>query len=498
MPRGLLSLALAIVLALAFLTGGCSGSDSGASGANPAASLAIVTYQGLPVQKRWVDTCAETGLNTDSSCVTDLYAAGVTSGNGEATLGPLPPETLLCMTTSYTIPVKLCAQPVGTPVQANQRCETVCQTTRVPCQLDLDCPIGDVCSDEGTPNPCSLFCSQSGAACSVDSDCPGNQTCTGGCINKPNGNALEGSVGVCRSTLVGVCRVGAVESKECTSSKCSLGRCATSGIKCAVDAECGGDTCVIDLCSTNNDCTGGLGPCDAVYCEDTSECPTPFDECLPVPCLTADQCPGSEAECILPEEYRKFCSGTGEPCQTQRDCANPEGACQAQSFCAGASGFVLCDDVTPCPSGEGPCLAPLPGDPCYAVPADCPRYCSLDQSKKCLTRADCGQFCTISGTECNSISDCQGRLCRNSKTACQTNRDCVSSDRRCEFSGESCSSNADCENNERCFTNLCRFDQCQTPADLTCESRSRESCDAPREETAYCGFPLPDTVRLSN
>ena len=561
-PRGLLSLALAVVLALAFLMGGCSGSDSGGSGANPATSLAIVTYQGLPVQKRWVDTCEETGLNTDSSCVTDLYAAGVTSGNGEATLSPLPPAPSLCMTTNYTIPVKYCQSPALDPISTGQRCQTICQTTGVPCQLDIDCPIGDVCSDEGTPNPCSLFCSQSGSACSVDSDCPGNQTCTGGCINMPKGNALEGSVGVCRSTLVGACDF----SNECTTGLCEKGLCAISGtcagssegcdlrdetscpgrcekepspdpppnLLCRTDDECKDKTgytgtcdlsagpngrliCTPDSCFDDGNCTVVAGDiCEDVVCPSTGSCPdsspclplpcttpddclVPTDLCERSPCLTVEDCSVPNDSCLLPAQYVKVCESNGQPCQTQLDCPSSEESCAVPgSVCSGDSS-LSCSDTEPCPDPLGPCVAPLPGTPCYSIAKDCPKYCSLNPLQTCSTVTDCGNFCSITEVQCASNADCTpGKLCLNTGEACLRPSDCDANVRRCEFSGAACLENDDCEESERCLRNNCRADRCGQPAGLSCDSRTTESCDAPREETAYCGFPLPDTVRLSN
>jgi len=513
--RAFIAILAAVVLAFISAVGGCSEGQSGGSGENPSTIATTLTYQGIPVQDRWIDICNASGFSQEELLCTTSYVAnsGLTDDQGQTTLQAVPPGPAeLCVSTDYILPVRICEQPPGLPLNPNLRC-----------QSDADC--------QGVPTECvcrfdkpDCGINLNGAACSTDAECTATNPdsfCSGICGGKKPNNYFFQTVGFCTSTWEGTC----------STQLCSTGSCQDSGDPCTLTEGCGeGIECLFLECVDNSDCTLG-GSCEA------STCATDLD------CAVG-------AFCQLPTDLQKVCSSTGAICRSQQECPLGDSCavpvsrcsisgdgcsatescsrqycsvdiveCSSDSDCASLRNVcsisaTTCIDDSECPSGETcepqtceteTCVNLLPGTPCYSVTGGllqtggCPKYCSSDPSLVCDTVADCGQTCRWSGESCSDQNPCSPRACRVSGDSCTSNADCGGTGARlCSQSQTPCSSAADCPGTETCDPNRCAPNACVTPSGVTCGQLGTEECLRLSETTSVCAEPLPATLELRN
>ena len=558
MSRAFLAVLSALVLASFSAVGGCSDGESGGSGENPSTILATLSYQGAPVEDRWIDICSGLGFSPEEQlCPTSYVAnAGLTDEQGQAIVKGLPPgASELCLSTEYTIPVRVCLQQIGVPLDPNLRC-----------QSDADC--------QGFPTRCACRPNQPDCGvndttdCSTDLDCPvAGSFCSGTCGGKKDNNYFFRAVGFCSSTWEGTC----------SGKLCSTGLCEDTLEPCTLEAGCGqGIECLFSGCADTSDCALG-DTCEASKCASSIDCAIGQTCDLPpnlqkvcssngVPCESQQQCPNPETDsCGAPLSVCSIsgdscspnepCTGgncsvnTDVPCSTNGECANLAFACSISS--------TPCIDDSDCPSNEacGPqtctqetCVNALPGDPCYSIPLNCPTYCLTNPDQLCVTAADCGLVCRYSRDPCETDDNCSQKACTLTRVACtgqgagqcsaqnlcsetgqvctqdedcpfrecsQTGApcvdatDCADEGKFCSNTGRACEETTDCTGDgeceaqtcdptQTCNRDLCRLNRCIVNPDETCDQRSDEQCLVSTEATSLCGDPLPSDVNLAN
>ena len=519
MSRAFLAILAAVVLAFISAVGGCSEGQSGGSGENPSTIATSLTYQGIPVQDRWIDICYGSGFSQEELLCTTSYVAnsGLTDQQGRTTLQSVPPGPAeLCVSTDYILPVRICEQPANRPLDPNLRC-----------QSDADC--------QGVPTQCvcrfdkpDCGINLNGAACSTDAQCAGtnpDSVCSGICGGKKANNYFFQTVGFCTSTWEGTC----------STQLCSIGSCQDSGAPCTLTEGCGeGIECLFSECVDDSDCTLG-GICETSTCASDldcavgSVCQLPPD--LQTVCSSTGENCRSQEECPLGDSCAvpvTVCSVSGADCSANKPCSERNCSvdidigCSTDSECASLRNVcsisaTTCVDDSECPSGEtcGPqtcetemCVNRLPGTPCYSVTGGlaesggCPKYCGSDPSLVCNTVADCdSSTCRRTGEACSDDEPCVARVCAVTLQACSSNSECSGGGpvvRLCSESQTPCSSSSQCPAGEICSRNNCAPNTCETPAGETCGQRDDEACLRLSETTSVCADPLPANLELKN
>lgn len=502
MSRAFLAILAAIALAFISVVGGCSEGQSGGSGENPSTIAASLTYQGIPAKDRWIDICYGSGFSQEELLCTTSYVtnAGLTDEQGQTTLESVPPGPgELCVSTDYILPVRICEQPPGLPLDPNLRC-----------QSDADC--------QGVPTQCvcrfdkpDCGINLNGAACSTDAECTAtnpDSVCSGICGGKKKNNYFFQTVGFCTSTWEGTC----------STQSCSIGTCGDeTEAPCTITQGCGeGIECLFDECTVDSDCDE-----PGAFCGPPRTCANDFE------CAVG-------ATCLLPPDLQKFCSSTGEICRSQEECplgdscavpatvCSVSGAdCSANEPCSGRNCSVdtvscltdgecaglrnvcsisatTCIDDSECPSGETcepqtceteTCVNRLPGTPCYsktgglAETGGCPTYCLTNPDQLCTTAADCGLVCRYSLDPCETDDNCAAKACTLTQTACtgQGVGQC-SAQNLCSETGEICVQNEDCPFKECSGTG----DPCFVAADCADQGKFCSNTGRACEETTDC------------
>ena len=523
MSRAFLAILAAIALAFISAVGGCSEGQSGGSGENPSTIAASLTYQGIPVEDRWIDICNVSGFSQEELLCTTSYVAngGLTDEQGQTTLESVPPGPAeLCVSTDYILPVRICEQPAGLPLDPNLRC-----------QSDADC--------QGVPTECvcrfdkpDCGINLNGAACSTDAECTATNPdsfCSGICGGKKENNYFFQTVGFCTSTWEGTC----------STQSCSIGTCGDeTEAPCTITQGCGeGIECLFDECTVDSDCDE-----PGAFCGPPRTCANNFE------CAVG-------ATCLLPPDLQKVCSSTGANCRSQGECPQGDGcavpvtvcsvngaacsannpctdrncsvdtvvSCSTDGECAGLRNVcsisaTTCLDDSECPSGETceaqtceteTCVNRLPGTPCYSVTGGiaqsggCPKYCGSDPSLVCNTVADCdSSTCRRTGDACSDDEPCVARVCAVTLEPCSSNPDCNGGApgiaRLCSESLTPCANSSQCPGGETCIRNNCAPNTCETPAGETCGQLEDEACLRLSETTSVCADPLPATLELRN
>ncbi len=372
------------------------------------------------------------------------------------------------------------------------------------CQVDCDCPQGQVCASDGTCKAVldPIYCcdkagcpqgercvSRSGAvsicaACVVDCDCPQGQACAlsqcvemqspvfccakPGCPANQTCSDLEGLPGTCprecqidcdcpqgeMCSVSGICVQGVDPVYCCDKPACPIGEACTN-IAGATDTcrEC------------RNDCECAQGS----FCSSSGLCMRGVD---PVYCCSKEGCPGGEP-CVTPGGQNSFCEGgcgngvidDGELCDGNcpTDC-HSDVACITGTLTGSAA---TCDAkcewtyITRCVNDDGCC----PADCTAANDNDCPATCGngqLDPGETC--DGDCPTVCNdndpctenlLIGAADNCTAECVFRPI----TQCQHGDGCCPT--HCDYTNDNdCSSpsgliGSACRNDNDCLGNLC-------------------------------------------
>jgi len=343
---------------------------------------------------------------------------------------------------------------------ANGQCEKgkcVCPSPHEPC-FGLCCDLDLVCNvNSGTCCNFSCFDRECGPVCGKScGTCPDNKQCN-----------LEGKC-ACAKPLCGVvccqkdevCVEGVCCKPSCTGKQCGPDGCGGSCGECTVEGEeCVATTCVTgkcitkpadgpcddgDLCTTGDQCTGGIcvgadpdcdddNPCTAdscdaatgqckhesaplngAKCDDGNPC-TGADVCSEGKCagtlLPPDQLAALECTCYEDKECEPF--EDGDVCNGVLMCKIQEG--EAAGACIVAPGSVPeCDDGNPCTD-----------DGC-------------DKKLGCVHPDDDTNLCD-DGDPCNGEAVCQGGACVPKPAPdCDDGNPCTD---------DACTPNAGCEHN---------------------------------------------------
>jgi hypothetical protein len=245
--------------------------------------------------------------------------------------------------------------PVAAPFRVNGTCTATCSTPFIANYRDCvaACPTGQVpdardpflCGPPPTPpskscdpssdSVTSACCRAKGAACSAAADC-----CSGSCF---------GTDGLCQGGVGDAC----VTNSECTSGNCSNGKCAigTAGQRCAPQFPQG---CGSHICPATGACASG-----GVACTKDSECGGPPD------CVFVCEAGQSGNVCVANSDC------------TSQDCENGtcKGAlqemCKTPSDCSGSPITITCGPQNKCCLFSG-VQCGTPGDCCSATCAITP------------------------------------------------------------------------------------------------------------------------------
>lgn len=314
------------------------------------------------------------------------------------------------------------------------------------CDVDTDCPIGEVCSASGecVESPCE-FCTEdqicyiteenpegtcSTPECFIDDDCPDGEQCIQNHCGGPY-NDVE-------------------QQEECTGpDDCPDGQTCSPGGNCIDDTNGGGGGG--EECTTNEECPSGY-ECDDGDCveeegeecnKDASECPPeqPYVDttaCECVECLVGTDCgPDQDCENGVCVDEDPINGGECTPCDPTQpgicndptpycvedccvecigsgDCTGTE-AC-VDGFCSDPGG---CSSDAECPSGysceNGQCEAPQSGQKCDPQdPDSCPdgQFCDPD-TEECEPLGSSGAGCGLCNPDCTCDNNltCDGFFC---------------------------------------------------------------------------------------
>jgi hypothetical protein len=325
------------------------------------------------------------------------------------------------------------------------------------CSADTDCPIGSVCSVNGScvESPCQYclddqICYRtadnpegtcSAPECVDESDCNGQPCIEGQCGGPPGSNGggddscendTDCPTGYSCHPLSDTCVEDENAGEDpCDNVTCDVGQtCNPNTGECVDDngggscdkepSDCTGATPALDEascecveCASASDCSGGL-TCQNNSCVDSSECAT---ECEPG---TPGMCGGNTPYCV--NECCSECIGGG-------DCAGSQ-LC-IDGFCQDPSG---CSSPADCPTGYdcqgGQCVPPSTGQDCSDVD-DCPdgTICNPDTGQCEELGGDlgcgfCNPDCTCPGDlTCDGGFVCYG--CRGFAGDCPDGQFCM-------------------------------------------------------------------------
>ena len=291
---------------------------------------------------------------------------------------------------------------------------TICDGSQciVGCHDDGDCPLGEVCYDDGTGRACATGT----GLCSEDAFCDYGEQCQGNECKKDRRGPY------CR----GCSRRTALNPEPCDDARnfCLINSAETGGFRqfCGVDCSLGqecpnGYDCnfvVIltdDVCTTNAQCQ-----CDRDKISFATRTCTVSDPCVPV---NSDGSPAADAT---------FCVNTGH-----LDC-NPGGEGDASCLVprGDTAGFCTCDDDSDCADG-GTCV----GGQCCGGDINLERQCRVGEARvtgfcSCATDADCPRdscdpsrgACAITGNPCvPGNGDCGPIPCVNG--GCRIGQNCA-------------------------------------------------------------------------
>ena len=302
-------------------------------------------------------------------------------------------------------------------------------------------------------------------SCSTDTDCPIGAVCSvnGSCVESPCEYCLDHQI--CYRTPdnpEGTCSAPeCVDESDCDGQACIEGQCGGppgsnggGGDTCNSDSDCPtgqschplSNTCVVDD-------NGGENPCDNVTCDAGQVCNPDTGQCVDDGGGSCDKDP-SECTGATPVLDQTSCQCV--ECVSGSDCSDGM-SCQNNSCVAGGGCATPCDPGTP-----GICGGDTP-------------YCVNECCSECIGGGDCAgsQLC-IDGF-CQEPSGC------SSPSDCPTGYDCQGGQCVPPQTGQSCNDIDDCPPGTQCdpatntctelggdFCGLCNPD-CTCPGDLVCD-----------------------------
>ncbi|MEZ4293474.1 MAG: DUF4215 domain-containing protein [Polyangiaceae bacterium] len=337
-------------------------------------------------------------------------------------------------------------------------------------ELTFPCILSATCAS-GLCDPNALIC-----VCDMDNDCPGGQLCDTGadpnqCVDSICGNGTIEGAEECddQNTLSNDgcssdCLVE--ESFECTGepSNCDPAPCSS-------DADC--QFCneqyniCVKGCTMAGDCPSGFF-CDTQsaicvpFCQDGSECPSGVcdvasGEC--VECATSADCPEGET-----------CNGgvCGDTCELGTDCATGLSCDPQLNICVECVTNADCQNGLSCIDSH--CLpgcneeADCSGDPCNETVGIC---------IACVTDADCagGQVCETAIGQCIQIGCTKDTDCPVGQVCDEPNHTCVQ-----------CVEDADCPTGQVCDEPNHVCVECVEDTDCP----SGQVCDEPNHVCVGC------------
>lgn len=329
--------------------------------------------------------------------------------------------TVLCISLlSLTGVLKGCG-PGGesTTCSENGDClgDQICQNKKCVERKQKGCQSNSDCS---APMPtCEIATGKCKAECELNSQCPSGQVCTNG-VCKP-GASPEcvwdkdcGAGKVCREQ-----KCVADANKECYGDQdCEnkpLRYCATNNTcawECKADSDCGvGRRCIDHACKVSGECSS-----DEDCSLPTGKCDTAQRKC--VACLSNQDCPSNK---VCNQQRCEDKPG----CASDQDCTAPTGKCETSS---GQCFECLAD--TDCPTGEAcdnkSCKAKSKGcNPacqsgsfCFVDEKCIPEWKSCKEDKDCAT----GQVCLDPGAGSVCLTLCDPT--KNTSETDETNATC--------------------------------------------------------------------------
>lgn len=310
----------------------------------------------------------------------------------------------------------------GPPDQLSSKCglashcplRTICAGREciVGCHDDGDCPLGEICYDDGNGAACAF----AEGICSEDDYCGYGERCRGNeCRRDRRGPYCRGC-----SRRTGLNPEPCEDGRNfCLINSAERGGFSRfCGVDCSLGQECpngyGCNYVVIltdDLCTTNAQCQ-----CDRDKISFATSTCTITESCLP---RNSDGSPATDASFCV-ERGHSDCNpgGTGDA-----SCLVPRGD---------IAGFCTCDDDSDCAAG-GVCV----GGQCCGGEVDTERRCRVGEARvtgfcSCATDTDCPRdscdpsrgACAITGNPCTpGNNDCGPIPCING--GCQIGQNCA-------------------------------------------------------------------------
>lgn len=369
---------------------------------------------------------------------------------------------------------------------------------RQKCQLDVNCPSGEIC----IPKDGLFLCDPS--YCTIGKTCKKGEYCLLGrcktnlCANKKcgPGSVCRPTDGKCIQPCAGVtcsagklCRDGACVADPCGNTPCRADEvCDTSDAK---NPRCVRNPCTPGSCRNGRVCSDG-GRCVDDACS-AMTCPSKAQRCLRgqcidrLPCRVDVQCPGSDI-CVDGRCYPAGCNLNGNACKkgelcvkgscVQPTCNKPNG-CAGNRICRPSTNscFESCSNIQ-CSNGkkcvDGACV----NDACAGKKCPLGQVCRAGSCE--LIRCNGTNVCRY-GRVCNPGTNgceddlCKGVTCPGLKAICKYGQ-CIQPP-QCRLDGDCvapavcvkgkcvvgrCNANADCASNELCVENECVRNPCSS------------------------------------